>query len=64
MSRKNKLKSLKVAQSKDDGGGGLVDACMNGCDSDGLCDDVHNSVCDDACDGVCDGEGEGCGYVE
>ena len=37
---------------------------MNGCDSDGLCDDVHNGVCDDVCDGVCDGEGEGCGYVE
>ena len=26
---KNKLKSLKVAQSKDDDGGGVVNACMN-----------------------------------
>ena len=28
----NKLKSLKVAQSKDDDDGGV---CMNGCESDG-----------------------------
>ena len=32
----NKLKSLKVAQSKDDydGGVGVEDACMNGCEND------------------------------
>ena len=55
----NKLKSLKVAQSKDDNYGckdddiyGVVDGC-----------DV---VCDDVCDVVCDGMygGEGFGKVE
>ena len=35
---KNKLKSLKVAQSKDDYGGGVVNACINGCVSDVVCD--------------------------
>ena len=35
----NKLKSLKVAQSKDDDGG-IVKACMNQCVSDDACDDV------------------------
>ena len=34
----NKLKSLKVAQLKDDdGGGGVVVGFMNGCESDGVC---------------------------
>ena len=36
----NKLKSLKVAQSKDDDGGvggGVVNACMNGCVSEDVC---------------------------
>ena len=27
------------------GGGGLVKACMTGCESDGVCDDVHDGVC-------------------
>ena len=46
---RNKLKSLKVAQSKDDYGGiggGVVNACMNGCVIDCVCDDVHDGVCD------------------
>ena len=38
--RINKLKSLKVAQSKDDDGCGVVNACMNGCVSDVMCDVV------------------------
>ena len=33
---RNKLKSLKVAQSKDDDGG-VMNACMNGCVNDGMC---------------------------
>ena len=44
MSRKNKLKSLKVAQSKDDGGGG------------GWCSEcLYEWLCDAVCDVVCDG---------
>ena len=46
----NKLKSLKVAQSKDDDGCGVVNACMNGCVSDVMCDAVCQIVCDILCD--------------
>ena len=48
----NKLKSLKVTQSKDDDGCGVVNACMNGCVIDCVCDDVHDGVCDIVCGGV------------
>ena len=41
----NKLKSLKVAQSKDDDGCGVVNACMNGCVSDVMCDVVCDVLC-------------------
>ena len=47
---KNKLKSLKVAQSKDDDGCGVVNACMNGCVSVVICDVVCQVVCDVLCD--------------
>ena len=43
-----KLKWKKVAQSKD-GGGGVMNACMN-CF---LSDDVHDVVCDVVCDVLC-----------
>ena len=48
--RINKLKSLKVAQPKDDDGCGVVNACMNGCVSDVMCDAVCQIVCDIWCD--------------
>ena len=54
--KQNKLKSLKVAQSKDDDGGGVVNACMNGCVSDVVHDVVCDVVCDIMCDGVNGGE--------
>ena len=50
----NKLKSLKVAQLKDDDGGGVVNASMNGCVSDGVNNVGHDVVCDIVCDFVCD----------
>ena len=47
---KNKLKSLKVTQSKDDN-----DGWMHGCMDDGVgvCDVVCDAVCDAVCDNVC-----------
>ena len=59
----NKLKSLKVAQSKDDNYGckddiyGVVDGCDVVCDV--MCDVVCDVVCDDVYDGMYGGEGVG-----
>ena len=57
----NKLKSLKVAKSKDDDGSSarvVVDGlCDCVCDSVG--DDAGDGVRDDVCDGVCFGDGSG-----
>ena len=46
--QKNKLKSLKVAQVKDEMDGDEDDGC------DFVCDVVFDDVCDDVCDVVYD----------
>ena len=77
LSKLNILKTLKVAQSKDDDAD-VVNACMNGCMNDGVhdvvcdvgwsgvvvgvCGCVGDGVFDVVCDGV--GGGEGIGKVE
>ena len=56
----NKLKSLKVAQSKDDDGGwcdvgvggSVMNAFMNCCVNDGVCGGVGEGVCGGVSDDV------------